>query len=177
MNWWNKFINLIKLGDWNSISLWSIWLISYNFVILFISFTLMWFVQEILKFSNIVPVPKVLSSIVLNDLYQLLTKSIEVSWNLKSFRVKKILTHIYCLFYSLALNTTIFQKLYDKLVFILNFVIEISYSILDFFLNRPLVVKIGINVYHIEQQHTLICPILSSIFTFDCVAELPNTLN
>ena len=84
--------------------------------------------------------------------------------------------------YSSAFNTIIPQKLYNKLVFKLNFPIQISNWILDFLLDRPQVVKIGKNTSSILTQNTgtpqgnPMSPKLYSIFTYDCVAELPDTL-
>ena len=101
---------------------------------------------------------------------------------LKHLESKNSYARILFIDYSSAFNTIIPQKLYEKLVFKLNFPLQISNWILDFLLDRPQVVKIGNKTSSVITLNTGTpqgCPMspkLYSIFTYDCVAELPGTL-
>ena len=101
---------------------------------------------------------------------------------LQHLETKKSYTRILFIDYSSAFNTIIPQKLYNKLVYDLNFPITICNWILDFLLNRPQVVKVGkltsssITINTGTPQGCPISPKLYSIFTYDCKATFSNNL-
>ena len=84
--------------------------------------------------------------------------------------------------YSSAFNTIIPQKLYDKLYYDLKFPIHLCNWILDFLLDRPQSVKIGVLTSSLRTINTGTpqgCPLspkLYSIFTHDCKISDENNL-